>query len=172
MANILIVIDMQKEYISEGRRFFIPSYESSMKNALNMLNNARKKQWEIIHIKHYQNNDIFNPREKYSDFIEGFIPKYNERVFIKNKLSCFSNQDFLSYMESLSNHDDIYIMGYSSNLCCLATIVDAYCRGYHVNFVADASMAKPLADWDEKELHKAIIAILSVYATICPSSSI
>ncbi|WP_196606827.1 isochorismatase family cysteine hydrolase [Pectinatus frisingensis] len=172
MSNILIVIDIQKEYITQGRAFYINGIEESLINSKKILENARNNKWEIIHIKHLQNGKIFNPDSKYSEFVDEFLPLRNEIVLEKHDFSCFSNTTFLLKMKKLHQSDNIFIIGYSSTLCCLATIIDGYCKGIRFNYVFDASKAKRSVKFNENELHSVVVDILSKYSNIVSTKEI
>lgn len=45
---VLVVVDIQLEYITPGRPFYLETAGSSIKNARRVLDHARKNRWEII----------------------------------------------------------------------------------------------------------------------------
>ena len=63
----LIVIDIQREYISTGRSFHIGSIGPSLQNAYLMLQHARKEGWPIVHVQHLQDGNLFNAASDTSD---------------------------------------------------------------------------------------------------------
>jgi nicotinamidase-related amidase len=74
-------------------------------------------------------------------------------------------------MES-AYHDQVYIAGYNSLMCCLSTLVDAFHRGHRLNFVADASLARKTKSADEHEAHRHATDILSIYANIVTTEQV
>lgn len=63
MKKILCVVDIQKEYNSPNRQFYIPSIEDSLQNASRVLDHARANGWEILHMQHlwchfFTSNDL------------------------------------------------------------------------------------------------------------------
>jgi nicotinamidase-related amidase len=166
MSNkVLVVIDIQKEYITEGRPFFIKSIRPSLENAKKVLNYAREKKWRIIHARHLQEGNIFSKENEYSDYIPGFEPKDNELEALKNNFSCYSSLEFVKIMEQYKS-DEIVIIGYGSTMCCLATIIDGYHRGYNMVFVSDASLAKSTLHFDEQSTHAYATDIISTFAKV------
>lgn len=165
MKNILCVIDIQKEYNSPNRPFYIPGIEDSLQNASRVLDHARANGWEILHVQHLQDGSIFSKEGSYSGFIDGFEPKSDEKICIKDNFSSFSSADFCRALENRTDAE-IYIIGYGSTMCCLSTIVDGYHRGYNFTFISDASNAKPTQNLDSKTLHKSATEILQTFSKI------
>lgn len=171
MNKILCVIDIQQEYNTPDRPFYIQGIEDSLKNALKVLNHARLNNWEIIHIKHLQLGNIFTHNSPYSNFINGFDPIEGEIICIKDNFSSFSSSEFFKALENKTS-SEIYIIGYGSTMCCLSTIIDGYHRGYHFTFVSDASNAKPTAQLTSSVLHHSATEILQTFAKIASTKEI
>lgn len=171
MNNILLVIDIQEEYSTQGRPFYINGIEKSLKNAKLTLEHARKNNWKIIHVKHIQEGKIFNKNDSFSNFIKDFLPLENERVFIKDNFSCFSNTNFTNYLEQYKNNP-IYIIGYNSRMCVLSTIIEGYHLGYNLILVKDASNALADAERNEEEIHLTMVSVLSTFSDILSTSDI
>ncbi|MGZ3768268.1 MAG: isochorismatase family protein [Bdellovibrio sp.] len=165
MQKILCVIDIQKEYNTPDRPFYIQGIESSLNKALEVLNHARKNNWEVIHIKHLQPGNIFNPESDFSEFINEFKPVKGESVCMKDNFSSFSSPAFTKILENKQNAE-IYVIGYGSTMCCLSTIIDGYHRGYNFTFVSDASNAKPTSNLTSEVLHKSATEILQAFCKI------
>lgn len=160
--NVLVLIDIQKEYITEDRQFFLRGIEPSLKQCHELLKFARENDWEIAHVQHSNGNEAarFNPQTPYFDFIDGFTPKANEEVFIKNLYSCFSNENFCKFI-AIHKNDTIYLIGYNSIMCCLSTVIDGYHRGYRFILVEDATYAKAAPEYSEEDMHRHAISIIN-----------
>ena len=89
-SKVLVVIDVQREYVTPGRPFHIKSIGPSLENAKNMLTHARGEGWPIVHVRHLQDGEIFNRESEFSDFVEGFAPQAGELEISKGNYSCFS----------------------------------------------------------------------------------
>ncbi|MFA6409394.1 MAG: isochorismatase family protein, partial [Gammaproteobacteria bacterium] len=126
MRNILILIDIQKEYTSSNRSFYLKGIHPSLDNCKSLLTKARQLDWSIVHVKHLadESSSTFNPKEEFSQFAVGFEPKQGELVFIKNDRSCFTCKDFKDFIEKHKS-DDIYVIGYNTPMCILSTMVYA-----------------------------------------------
>lgn len=168
MANnkpVLIVIDIQREYSTPNRPFYINDILPSLNNANDVLTYARSNNWIIIHVKHLQKSGIFKSQEVYSDYIEGFHPEDTELEFIKERFSCYSSSGFAAQLEALIDND-IYVIGYSSNMCVLSTIIDGYHRRNKMIFINDCSNAKSDGGKSEQEIHEVMTIVLSKFCKI------
>lgn len=169
--DILVVIDIQKEYSTKGRAFYIENIGETLDKAKKILEFAREKKWEIIHVKHEQDGEIFNKNLEFTGYIEGFIPLDEECEFIKNNYSCYTNKEFKEFMKR-NIENDIYVMGYSSTMCILSTIIDGYHRKNKIIYIEDASNAKPEEGATSEELHKYMKIVLSKYCKLIDTESL
>jgi nicotinamidase-related amidase len=160
-----VLIDVQREYTSPGRPFQIKSIGSSLANCRRMLDFARMHSWPIAHVRHLQDGHLFNESLEYSRFVEGFEPLPGEMLFTKSKLSCYSSQPFRSFMES-ARQEDVYLVGYNTQMCCLSTVVEGYHLGHRFNYVADASCARATPNACEQEAHRHAVDIVANYARV------
>lgn len=160
MKNILILIDIQKEYITKNRPFYLNGINESLHNCKKILSMARDKNWEIAHVVHAkEGGKIFATNSEFTELVEGFEPIASERVFTKSLYSCYSDEAYAEYMrENKSNK--IYIIGYNSIMCCLSTIIEGYHKGQNITFVQDASLAKSTKDFTEEDMHKHSVSII------------
>ena len=167
----LVVIDVQREYVTPGRPYCIRGIDPSLANARVVLAFARNNHWEIIHVRHLQDGDLFGKTSPYSDYAEGFEPQRGEMEITKNNYSCYSSDDFARLMHERKERP-VYVIGYGSTKCCLATIVEGHHRGQKMLFVADASNAKRSERFDEDALHKHATDILSSFSTVVSTQEV
>jgi nicotinamidase-related amidase len=163
--RVLVVVDIQNEYITEGRAFNIRNIKSSLSKAGKLLEFARRSGWPIVHVQHLQEFGLFQEGTELGSFIEGFEPQSEEVLAQKSNFSCFCSQAFVNFAET---HKDktFVVIGYGSTMCCLATIVDGYHRGYQFEFVRDASASKACGQLTEESMHEHAAAVLSTFATV------
>ncbi|BCL74707.1 putative isochorismatase family protein YddQ [Jeongeupia sp. HS-3] len=161
----LVVIDIQREYIAPGRKFQIQSIGPSLKNAYAMLHFARCEGWPIVHVQHLQDGDLFNRIADTSDFIDGFVPESSEALAVKGNYSSFSSPEFEQFAAAHAEHEFV-VVGYGSTMCCLATIVDGYHRGYRFALVEDACAARAARNHSEASMHEHAMAILEPFARL------
>lgn len=160
---ILVLVDIQKEYITKGRPFYLETIEESLNNLKKLLAHARQNKWKIFHMAHKQNADCFHYDSEFSEFIEDFEPIEGEVSFQKSDFSCFSSPEFLATIDRV-RHEDIFLAGYGATMCCLCTLIDAHHRQYDFNFVTDATCAKRSARYGEQDMKEHIIDITSAFA--------
>lgn len=161
----LIVIDIQREYISAGRSFHIGSIGPSLQNAYSVLQHARKERWPVIHVQHLQDGNLFNAKSDTSDFIDGFRPEEGEKHAIKGNYSSFSSPDFVNFINQHADHEFV-VIGYGTTMCCLSTIVEGYNRGYKFTLIEDAAAALAANGNSEASMHEHAVAILKTFARI------
>lgn len=160
---ILVLVDVQKEYVTEGRPFCLETIAPSLNNIRRLLAHARQKGWRVVHMRHQQNDDFFTYGSEYAQFIDGFAPIDKEYSFTKNDFSCFSSVDFQAMVER-NRHREIIIVGYSTAMCCLSTLIDAHHRGHEFTFVTDATCAKRTARYSEQDMREHIMDIAGAFA--------
>jgi ureidoacrylate peracid hydrolase len=161
----LVVIDVQNEYVSPGRKFHIRSIEPSLEKARVMLGFARSQKWPIAHVQHLQDGDLFGRSNDTSKFIVGFAPSDGEVHAVKGNYSAFSSPAFVKFAADHADHEFI-VIGYGTTMCCLATIVDGYHRGYRFALVEDACAAKATESRSEAAMHDHATAILAPFCRI------
>jgi len=159
MKNILVLIDIQKEYITPGRPYYLNGIERSLLNCQELLYHARKNKWEIIHVQHSNGEDApkFNPTTDFFNFVDGFEPQSHEIHVVKNDFSCYSSKEYATYMSEAVRINpmlNIYIAGYNSVMCCQSTLEEARRLKHALHSIADASLAKSLNGRSEEECHQ------------------
>jgi nicotinamidase-related amidase len=169
--KILVVIDIQKEYTTPGRPFYLEQAGPSLKTAKGVLETARDLAWPVVHVRHVQSGDIFNAESPNSDYVEDFRPRAGEREVTKSDFSCYSSPEF-ARLAAAEPKTEFVVIGYGSTMCCLSTIVDGYHRGQKFVFVKDASSAKRTASMDELSAHRAATDIMSIYAKVVGASEL
>ena len=167
----LVVVDIQKEYTTPGRPFYLEQAGPSLKKAKEVLEAARRQGWPIVHVKHLQDGDRFNPKSPLSDYVEEFRPLPGEREVVKGNFSSYSSPEFARIVASAPEREYV-VIGYGSTMCCLSTIVDGYHRGQRFVFVRDASSAKKTVSMDELSAHRAAVDILSIYSKVVTAAEL
>lgn len=162
---LLIAIEIQREYTTRGRPYFMEGIEESLENCRKILAHAREQNWTIAHVRHEQPGSVFGQTQAATQFVKGFEPLPREYLFTKSNFSCYSNPGFEKFMET-SRPDQVYLIGYSSPMCCLSTIVEGYHRGHELTFVTDASLARATPNAEEKTAHLHATHIISSYANL------
>ena len=120
MKKALLIVDMQEEYIGMNSQYKYENKEQLIQNIQNKINTF---EGDILYFK--------NKRKDISSNIiqEIMIPK--APVFVKEKSSCFSNQDWIDY---ISEHliTEITVAGIDGNCCVRSTALDGIKMGLNV----------------------------------------
>ncbi|WP_342360222.1 cysteine hydrolase family protein [Terrarubrum flagellatum] len=164
-APTLVLIDIQKEYTTPGRPFFLQEIGPSLKNCRLLLSAARRAGARVIHVRHVQDGPVFKRGAAESDFVEGFSPLNNEIHLLKSKLSCYANERFAPLIDE-AKPGSVYVAGYGSTMCCMATVAAAPLFGHKLNFIHDASWARSSSGLSEEELHRNATAILGIHGAL------
>jgi ureidoacrylate peracid hydrolase len=148
--SALIIIDMQKDYCSEGGAFHRMGFNVEPAKALasrlnGFLTHARKVLKCIVHMKmtkiaflsspagleHYQRLGIdrqYDPA--YSEFYE-VIPEEGEAVIPKYRHSGFVST-YLDQFLRLRDVKTLIVTGLATNVCVESTAREGFARDYHV----------------------------------------
>jgi nicotinamidase-related amidase len=168
---LLVALDVQREYVTPGRPLHLRGIEPALENCRRLLAHARARNWPVAHVRHLQDSHIFNATMEWSRFVEGFEPRGHEMVFTKENLSCYSASEFVRLMES-AVHNQVYLMGFEAQACCLSTLVDAFHRGHALAFVGDASLARRTELGDERESFRWVLEVISIYAPVLTTDEV
>ncbi len=168
---VLVLVDVQKEYIAEGRPFCLDTIEESLSNCKKLLDHARQNSWKVIHMHHEQNDECFSRGGEFSEYIEGFEPLDNEYNIAKSDFSCFTAPEFTALVDKF-RHENIILAGYGCTMCCLSTLVDAHHRGFEFYFVKDATCAKRTANFEEQDMKEHALDILAAFSTLVSTDQV
>ena len=163
--NVLVLIDIQKEYTIEGCSFYLEGIAPSLSNCRILLTYARAHGWEIIHVQHSNGDKAmrFNPTTPYFEFVEGFEPAEGEAHYIKQDYSCYSNEAFSEHLQRLyeapSGIPNVYLIGYNTVMCCLSTLEEARRKRHSMIIVQDATLAKAIGVLDERSTHELMLNV-------------
>lgn len=165
MQRLLVVLDIQREYVEHGRPLRLEEIERSLYRCGRVLQYAREKHWDIAHVMWRQKGQLFNEEQLFSELINGFHPRGSERVFVKSAASAYSNGEFAAMMD-MRGGDETFLIGFQGPCGCLATLVDGFSRGHRLSFVADASLSQRTPDADETAAHRHLVDIARRYASV------
>ncbi len=170
--STLIVIDIQREYFTPERPFYLAHGAASLERARAVLDVARTREFNIVHVQHLQDGAVFNKDGELSQFERGFEPREGEHWIIKSQLSAYTNPAYRQLIEGFKD-GPIYVIGYGSSMCCLATIVTGASMGHRYTLIADASWARsPVGEITEEAMHRQMVAALAIHGSICQSGDI
>lgn len=162
---LLVLVDLQQEYVSEGRLHQIRDVKGPLENCRRLIEAARMDRWPIANVRWLQRADHFNRKLKFSSWIEDFRPQASDMVFEKEGASCFSDKAFSEMMEHGAG-DIAVIAGFTGAIACLATALDGAARGHTMIFSADASASRGAGTLDDPSAHTAATFVISQHARV------
>ncbi len=171
MERILLLVDVQREYSDRTRPFHIHNVEESLFKIQYLLERAREGDWEIMHVRHEQDGDVFARGTPYANYVPGFEPVGAEREFVKSNFSCYSDESF-SRVAAKRKETEFFIVGYGTTMCVASTIIEGYHRGNRFTLLSDCSNAKADGGKTGEELHSCMCVVLSKFARVSLSTDI
>jgi nicotinamidase-related amidase len=162
---ILIFVDLQVEYTSEGRAHYMATAEPAIRNCHTLLQKARELRLPIGHFRQYQTGHFFNSASPFSHWVEGLSPRANEYVYERSLPSCFSSASFCELMNNIEQ-PEIIMAGLGGERACLSTAIECFHRGFQVTFVYDCSASAALDEMSEADSHDVVADIISIYGEV------
>ncbi len=157
----LLVIDMQKEYFKQGGFLTVPEGPKVAENLLALMDVARSRSIDIIHVRHISKNPqdaTFRAGSDSVEFIDGFVPRAGEPVVTKTRPGSFYRTE-LGDILLRRRVDEVIIGGLMSFMCCDTTAREAHARGYPVHFLRDATAAIDIGQLPAPMIHAAVCAV-------------
>lgn len=165
----LVLLDLQQEYIASPRLFSLPEADTALENCRLALSHARRVGLPVAFLRMIDQSPFFNPVLSYSNWIAGFEPLTSEMVFERSKPSCYANREFAHAMSQGGGH--FVLAGFSGEAGCLATAVEAFHRGHHVTYLADASASHDLDRIAAPTVHETVSQLIGLYADVATTRS-
>ena len=146
MNTALLIIDVQNDYFINGKCELFQS-QLALEEVKRLLNFFRKKELPVYYVQHISDKkaSFFIPDSFGAEIHDEIRPMDDEKVFIKNKPSSFSNKDLQP--ELIRNHiEKLVVCGMMTHMCVDTTVRAAKDLGYHITLISDACTTKSL-DW-------------------------
>ena len=164
-APILALMDLQQEYVAEGRAYFIEGLDECLHNCGRLLEAARGRGLPVAHFRQLLPGPYFNECSALSAWIEQFRPQPSEAVYQRDVPSGYSSEFFQSFMEAMEQ-PEVFLAGLSADRSCLSTIIHAVHLGHRVTFVADASASEHIGARSAGDSHAFMIDLISEYCDV------
>ncbi len=152
VAPVLALMDLQVEYVAEGRAFYIEQKDACLRNCERLLSAARHRGLPVAHFRQLLPGPYFNEFSALSGWIEDFRPLPSEAVYQRDVPSAYRNEIFRTFMDAM---DDplVLLAGLTSERACLSTVIDAVHLGHRIAFVEDASASPGFGGRSAHESH-------------------
>lgn len=164
-SKIVLAIDIQREYATDGRPYRISGIDASLPNARKVMEGARGAGVPVWHVRHVTDGPVFAAGSEYIDFIPGFEPKNGEPVYTKALPSCFSSAELAQAVEA-AKVKEIVVIGYNTSVCCICTIIDGMHRGYGFTLVEDAVASMAANGVSEADMHRSGVNVARQFARV------
>lgn len=145
----LLVVDMQRVFLNGSSK--VQDAEAVMQRVGDLAHNFRQRGRPVIYTRHLHEDDgsdggnllwwwgsIIRESSEGGQLHPDVMPQEAEVVVRKNTYDAFAGTDLEARLEEMGVRD-IVICGVMTNLCCETSAREAFCRGYRVKFVADAT---------------------------------
>jgi nicotinamidase-related amidase len=160
----LVLLDLQQEYIASPRLFALPDVECALENCRAVLRHSRQAGLPVAFLRMVGRSPFFNPALSYSKWISGFEPVSSDMIFERNKPSCYASGEFANAMSEGGGH--FVLAGFSGEAACLATVMEAFHRGHHVTFLADASASHGLDRITPQSVHETVVQLIGLFGEV------
>ena len=167
----LVCLDLQREYVVPGRPLYAEGAGRVAETCAAVLRHARAHHWRIVHARRRQAEGLFDRAGYFGAPIEGLRPLISEPVFARSGLSAFCNADFAAEMCD-ARGEEVFLIGFSLNKTCLATVFAAADMGLNVTILTDATGAAGAGEPEARQLREAAERMLSPLARLATSDEV
>lgn len=156
---VLLVIDMQNDFVLEGAPMEVPMARAMLPNMVRLVEACRERGVPVIFTQHvlYRHANIsplevsLQPQLQTGGIREGtqgieivhpLRPLPTEFIVRKHRYDAFYNTNLDTLIRTMRGPhqvDSVIIIGTVTNICCESTARSAYMRDYKVYFVSDAN---------------------------------
>lgn len=161
---VLVLIDMQQEYVAEGRGLALANIAPALAKCRLALNHARAVGMPVAYVRWIGRSAFFHSATRFARWIDGFEPQVCDMVFDRDRPSCYASPAFADVMDR--DQVPIVIAGFSGEAACLATAIEAFHRGQRLTFLTDASASHRLDDLSADAVHHSASAIMRVFGEV------
>jgi len=145
----LLVIDMQRVFLDGSSK--VQDAEPVMQRVSDLTRHFRDRGRPVVYTRHLHADDgsdggnllwwwgsIIRESSEGGHLHPDVMPEEAELVVRKNTYDAFEGTELAERLEAMDIRD-VVVCGVMTNLCCETTAREAFCRGYRVKFVADAT---------------------------------
>jgi nicotinamidase-related amidase len=160
----IVVVDLQNEYLPNGK-LPLHQLDRAIENAAKVIEDARAKGDQVIHIRHEQPGaPFFVPGSEGVEIIPAVAPQPGETVITKNHPNSFRDTQLKEVLDH-QRVEDVVIVGAMSHMCIGATARAATDYGYKTTIVEDACATMDLefggVNVPAKQVHAVNMAALA-----------
>ena len=153
----LVIVDMLNDFIRKDGSLYVKGSETIIENIVTLKKHAQKKNWPVLYFNDsHESNDIeFETWPAHcitgtrgAMVIDEVKPHASDDyIFLKQKLSGFSNPDVVTILEKLEI-DELIVAGVATEYCVANSVIAAVTFGFAVTVVVDAIKGVELTPGD------------------------
>ena len=170
-APLMCFLDLQVEYVSEGRALALEERAPWLENCRRLLAFARAERMSIAHFRQLWRGTLLNPATPFACWIDEFRPRPSEMVFERNLPSCYAADGFGSILDNIDS-PHLILAGLTGHGACLATVLDGFHRKHQITYVHDASSTPRLGKLSAAQAHSYLAEIINCYAEVVSTEQI
>jgi len=148
-APILLCMDLQQEFIAEGRPFADPDGEDIAAVCADLIDQARSVGWTLVHAQLHQGGPII-AGHGLTQPIRGCEPRPGEVLLRRAGVSAFAHPDMEGLLESAMDAP-AYMIGFSAPMSLTSTLYDAEDRRLDLNLVDGAIGGADVGEWPAED---------------------
>ncbi len=173
-TTALLLIDVQKEYILEGRPLFISDAPKVIDRLAKALALWHRHGWPGVHIHHEEAADakLFAKGSTAQQPHRALVIRPGDGMIVKSRPGAFFGTDLERWLRE-KNADAVLLGGFMTHMCCDTTAREAAARGFQVYFPSDGTSSPPLPDRGYGALSPAqikaqVLTVMQSFATVAP----
>jgi nicotinamidase-related amidase len=165
----LLVVDVQRAYVTGGLRIEYPPIDQSLANIGLAMDAANAHGVPVVVVQHVGFGESSHDWELH----EVVTSRASSHHINKTFPSVFTDTDLAAWMAA-QGIDTLSVVGYMTQNCNASTVFEARHRGVHVEYLSDASGAVPYANKagsaTAEEIHRVLSVIFeSNFAAVLPT---
>ena len=164
-SRLLVLTDLQQCNRDELARDPSCDLARSLDNCMAAIRHARSIGLPIAFTRQAERTGT--AKKPASRWISGFEPNRADMVFERQQPSCYGNQLF---DDIVSQFGSFAIAGLAAEETCLATSIDASCRGHRVTFLSDASVSRRRMEADAQAVHVVTTSAIELFADVAATN--
>ncbi|TBL69407.1 isochorismatase family protein [Paenibacillus thalictri] len=184
---VLLVVDMQNDFVNEGAIMEVPMAREYLPNMRRLLERCRRSGLPVIYTKHvlYDHFEVspletaYNPSLKTGgmrentpgvEIIDALKPLPGDIVISKHRYDAFYNtslETVIRNIQGLQTADTVIIIGTVSSVCCESTARSAFMRDFKVIFVSDCN-----GGFDQQSHEATLSTISKVFGRVMSSEEV
>lgn len=169
---VLLVIDMQNDFINKNSMVYTPMAETILPNLKKLIKVCRQAKLPIVYTAHIhqdpkvdgglttqwwpelRDKKVLVAGSKGAEIYSEIAPRPDEKIIYKHRYSAFYNTNLELTLEGLKA-TDLIISGVMTNVCCESTARDGFFRDFRIFFLADGTGSV------DEELHLSTLRTLA-----------